>query len=152
MAPFDPAPDADEAALRAILAAQQDAWNRGDGRAFAAAFAEDGDFTNIRGESMHGREAYAVRHEQIFRGVFRDSTLAMQVAGIRFLGADVAVVQLDVQVASPNGLPPGVRVAGDGRLHTRLMDVFAKADGTWRLVASQNVDLKGPPAPAQSRE
>jgi len=135
----------DEAAIRAILAAQQDAWNRGDGRAFAADFAEDGDFTNIRGESMHGREAYAVRHEQIFGTLFRGSMLAMQVAGLRFLGADVAIVQIDVALDSPNGLPPGVSAGSDGMLHTRLMDVFAKDAGAWRLVASQNVDLKVPP-------
>jgi len=141
---------ADDAAIRAILAAQQEAWNRGDGQAFAACFAEDGDFTNIRGESMHGREAYALRHEQIFRGFFRGSTLAMQVAGLRFLGRDVAIVQVDVQLDTPNGLPPGVRAGSDGLLRTRLLDVFAKEAGDWRLVASQNVDLKDPPP--QSRE
>jgi uncharacterized protein (TIGR02246 family) len=40
---------ADEAAIRAILAQLADAWNTGDGAAFAAPFAEDADFIAFEG-------------------------------------------------------------------------------------------------------
>ena len=40
----------DESGLRSLFQDQEAAWNRGDGVAFAAAFTEDSDFINLRGD------------------------------------------------------------------------------------------------------
>jgi uncharacterized protein (TIGR02246 family) len=45
-----------EAGLRLLFQDQEAAWNRDDGVAFAAAFTEDSDFINVRGDLFHGRE------------------------------------------------------------------------------------------------
>ncbi len=45
----------DEAGLRSLFQDQEAAWNPGDGAAFAAAFTEDSDFINVRGDLFHGR-------------------------------------------------------------------------------------------------
>lgn len=132
--------DAD--ALHALVQAQADAWNRGDADAFAAAFAEDGGFTNIRGDTFRGRAAYAQRHDEIFKGFFRDSRVTMRVDELRMVGPDVAIALISTEVLSPNGLPPGVCAHPDGLLRTRLLDVFARHDGAWRIAASHNVDVK----------
>ena len=50
----------------AITRRLEDAWNAGDGAAFGAPFAADGDFVDIRGELHSGREAIAAGHQQIF--------------------------------------------------------------------------------------
>ena len=58
---------ADEEAIRAIVADQQKAWNRGTAEQFGAHFHEEGSFTNILGDVAHGRTAFIERHAFIFR-------------------------------------------------------------------------------------
>ena len=46
----------DEATLRQMVAAQAEAWNRGDATAWSKDFAADADFVNIFGMVFHGRQ------------------------------------------------------------------------------------------------
>ena len=62
--PADLAP-ADRAALENIVRQLEAAWNTMDGSAFAAPFAADADFVNIRGEHFRGRTAIAAGHAAI---------------------------------------------------------------------------------------
>lgn len=142
----------DAQAIHVLVQAQADAWNRGDAAAFAAAFGERGVFTNIRGDTWHGRAAYEQRHDDIFRGFFRDSRIRMQVDEVRLLRADVALVTIDTEVDSPNGLPPGVAAHADGLLRTRLLDVLLRNGDSWVITASHNVDVKPSARPPQSQE
>ena len=50
------------------------AWNAGDGDAFAAPFAADADFVNVRAEHHRGRQAIAAGHTAIFRSIYAGST------------------------------------------------------------------------------
>ena len=142
----------DAHAIHALVQAQADAWNRGDGAAFAAAFGERGVFTNIRGDTLHGRAAYEQRHDEIFRGFFRGSRIRMRVDEVRLRRPDVALVSINTEVDSPNGLPPGVVVHADGLLRTRLLDVLLHDGDSWVIAASHNVDVKPSPRPPQSQE
>src|SRR5687767_1054574 len=45
----------DEQEIRKVLADFVDAWNRHDAKAFSMVFAEDADFTNVRGTSATSR-------------------------------------------------------------------------------------------------
>ncbi|HEY4885061.1 MAG TPA: SgcJ/EcaC family oxidoreductase [Myxococcales bacterium] len=49
---------ADEAAIRKVVQDEVAAWNAGDAIAYSRHFAEDGTFTNIRGEFYSGHEAF----------------------------------------------------------------------------------------------
>ena len=42
----------ESAAIEALVAAETDAWNRGDAKAFAARFTADGSFTNRRSQRL----------------------------------------------------------------------------------------------------
>lgn len=134
---------ADEARIRAIIAEQVVAWNAGDARAFSASFAEDGSFTNIRGTVFYGRRAFEDRHAEIFRTFFKGSKLAMSPTKIRFVRPDVAIVDVATEVSELHGTPGGVKPGADGRIHTRLQEVFVKNDGEWRVESYHNVDVKG---------
>jgi uncharacterized protein (TIGR02246 family) len=149
--PDFPVPAQDAEAIHALVQRQADAWNRGDARAFAAPFGEHAVFTNIRGDTLHGRAAYDRRHDDIFRGFFRGSRIRMQVDEVRLLRPDVALVLIGTEVDSPNGLPPGVAAHADGLLRTRLLDVLVRDGDAWRIAASHNVDVK-PGPPGQSQE
>jgi hypothetical protein len=54
--------EADKSAIEALVAKFNDAWNRHDAHALAALFAEDADFTNVRGEHAGGRKAIEDMH------------------------------------------------------------------------------------------
>jgi uncharacterized protein (TIGR02246 family) len=147
-----PVPVDDVEAIRALVEAQAEAWNRGDATAFAAPFAEHGVFTNIRGDTFHGREAYERRHDDVFRGFFRASRIGMRVDHVRLPRPDIALVTISTEVDSPNGLPPGVVAHADGLLRTRLLDVLVRDGDAWRIAASHNVDIKPPARPPHSQE
>ena len=86
--------DAAKAAIDRLLAEMVAMWNRHDARAYAAIFADDADFTNVFGMSMHGRAAVERAHAAIFKTMFRDSILAITAAAVRFLRPDVASVDV----------------------------------------------------------
>ena len=59
-------PALDERSIRNVLDWFAKAWNEHDVEAFSMAFAEDADFTNVRGLCVHGRAGIAEFHAPIF--------------------------------------------------------------------------------------
>ena len=52
----------DEARIRALIADEESAWNRGDAAEYAAHFDQNGSFTNVVGTVVYGRKAFEDRH------------------------------------------------------------------------------------------
>jgi uncharacterized protein (TIGR02246 family) len=134
---------ADEVRIRDIITSQVTAWNAGDAKAFSASFAKNGSFTNIRGTLFYGHRAFEDRHVEIFRTFFKGSKLAMSPTKIRFVRPDVAIVDIATEVSELRNAPPGIMPGADGRIHTRLQEVFVKNDGEWVVESYHNVDVKG---------
>jgi uncharacterized protein (TIGR02246 family) len=80
----------DEQAIRKLAAGFVDAWNKHDAHAFAENFAEDADFTNVRGDSAHGRKAVEDFHAPVFATRFKNTHQTADDIKIRFLSADIA--------------------------------------------------------------
>jgi uncharacterized protein (TIGR02246 family) len=76
----------DIAAIEAVVSAQADAWNQGNAKGFAVRFAEDGSFTNIIGMTFYGREAFEQRHAEIFRTIYKGSSVRQRLSWVRLLG------------------------------------------------------------------
>ena len=86
-----------EAAQRAIDKLVSDttaAWNRHDAAAFAAAFAEDAEFTNVFGMVQSGRAGIEGAHAPIFKTMFKDSQLTATGTRVRMIRPDVAAVDV----------------------------------------------------------
>jgi uncharacterized protein (TIGR02246 family) len=132
----------DESRTRAIVAEQVQAWNVGDAKAFSLRFAEDGSFTNIRGTVFYGHRAFEDRRAEIFKTFFKGSKLAMSVSKIRFLRPDVAIVDVSTELSDLQRMPPGVRGMADGKIRTRLQEVFVRDKGEWSIASYHNVDVK----------
>ena len=128
----------DEREVRRIVAAQVDGWNRGDAVAWGADCDPGVGFTNILGMRWDTQDGNVARHAEMFRGPFAGSTLTVEVERLRFAGPDVAIVELLTTLCGFRGLPPGIRATLDGRLLTRMLEVLARRDGRWRIVASHN--------------
>jgi uncharacterized protein (TIGR02246 family) len=82
-----------ELAVRRLYQRVMDGWNQGSGKEFAAPFTEDASFVAFDGTRFEGRAEIARFHEPLFRSHLKGTRLVGDVASIRFLGSDVALIQ-----------------------------------------------------------
>lgn len=83
---------ADEREIRALHRRMLDAWEAGDGEAFAAPFSDDALFVGFDGSVTRGRDQIASTHQELFDRWLKGSRLVEERTEVRFLGADVAIV------------------------------------------------------------
>lgn len=127
----------DRGAIEALVQTLQAAWNAGDATAFAAPFAEDADFVNVRAEHARGREAIAAGHAGIFRTIYAGSTTNQTVEAARLLTPDMALAHVKSELNAPKGPLAGVHIA-------RYSMVLARTASGWQIVAFHNT-LQPPP-------
>lgn len=137
---------ADDAAIRALLAAQAEAWNRGDAVAWSKPFAQDADFVNIFGMVFTTRAEIADRHAAIFATIFKGTHTAVTVRRLVFLTPRLAVVDTDHVVTGYGALPATLHPV-DGAVRTRMKYVMQKRGAGWSILAAQNTEIKPQPAP-----
>jgi uncharacterized protein (TIGR02246 family) len=143
--------NADSMVIQNILHEEVTSWNNGDAQIYSRHFAEDGTFTNIRGMFFKGHQQFLDRHIQVFKGMFSKTVLQQVVVSFRFISPDIAIVETLTWISgfSKTGLPKAVHIDSKGRLHTRLLQVFKKQSGNWKIIVYHNVDLKpDTPVPA----
>ena len=141
-----------EAPIRAIVAGQADAWTAGDAKAYARDVAPEASFTNLFGMVMYGAPAFEARHAEILATFYKGTTKHHAVRRIRFVTADVAIVDIDNEVRGVTSMPAGIVVPADGVIKTQLMEVLVRRNGRWWVDAYHNVDLKaGQLTPAPCR-
>lgn len=81
----------DEETVRRVIEDIHETWNRYDQESRAALFAEDADFTNVRGTQFHGREKILQFHlTPMMRSMFAGSHSTASDIQIRFIKSDVA--------------------------------------------------------------
>lgn len=142
-----------DASLRHILDTQAAAWNRGDGDAWAASFADDATFINVRGQIVHGRAGIAALHRMILTGPYQGSHVEIRVRRILPLSPDTALVETDHIVTSFRALPPGVVTTSPGTLEAH-MNYIARKDtsGAWLFLSAQNTAVLPGPMPMPQHE
>jgi uncharacterized protein (TIGR02246 family) len=135
---------ADSLAIQNILDEEITSWNKGDADTYSSHFSESGTFTNIRGMFFTGYKQFLDRHIEIFKGMFSKTILQQNNVSFRFLSPDVAIVETLTWISGfpKGGSPKGIHIDSKGRLHTRLLQVFQKQSGDWKIVVYHNVDLK----------
>jgi uncharacterized protein (TIGR02246 family) len=131
---------ADQAAIESIVAGLEAAWNAMDGTAFAAPFAVDADFVNVRGEHSRGRAAIADGHAEIFRTIYAGSRNRYAIETVRLLRPDVALMHAHATLDAPRGPLAG-------RHSARFSLVLTKESGGWEIAAFHNTmePGQGPP-------
>jgi uncharacterized protein (TIGR02246 family) len=123
---------ADEKAISAIPFEMVDAWNRGDGEAFASRFTDDADFIAFEGSHLKGRRDIAAFHQQLFDGPVKGTRLEGEVKFVRFLNSKLALMHGVVKVTLPGETKPS-----PGRDSMQLF-VVAKHRRKWFVEAVQN--------------
>ena len=133
-----PGRGADSARIATVLAALDSAWQSGAAKQWVAHYAPDANFINISGMRMTDRATLEARLAQIFGGIFRGSRHVGTLRHLRFLGADAAVADEDIEITGFAGLPAGISPTAPGVLRTRMRHVLERRAGRWVIVASQN--------------
>ena len=121
----------DERIVSDLIAELENAWNAGDGSAFAQPFAQDADFVNIRGEHFRTREAIAKGHQGIFNTIYKDSVVRYQVAGVRAIAPGILLAHVKATLKAPTG-----PLAGEHR--SLFTVVLAQGQDAWRIEAFHN--------------
>jgi len=114
-----------------ILETLQSAWNAGDGMGFAAPFAQDADFVEIRGGHHRGAVAIGHGHEAIFSTIYAGSTVDLELEMARDVAPGVVVARAHSTMNAPTGPMAGVNRA-------RMTMVIVEQDERWEITAFHN--------------
>lgn len=124
---------ADEIAIRFLYQQLMDGWNKGNGEAFAAPFAEDGDLVGFDGTHLNGRQNIISFHQQLFDNYVKGSRLVGKVRNVRFLTHDVAVMHV-----VGGTIMTGQTDIESERNSVQTLIATKDSNGEWRLAAFQN--------------
>lgn len=128
----------DEAAIRRIVAAFADAWNRHDPPAMASHFADDLDHVSVRGRWQRGRAELEQTYIQFHATIWKDVTYHPVVEKVHFLRPDVAIVIVRGTFRSAG--------ASDGPADTaRATWIMSREEGRWLCRAFQQTYVQDIP-------
>ena len=123
---------ADVAAIEAIIAEQQDAFNAKDADRFAAPWRERSWAVNVAGVELEGREAMREAARIGFAGALASQYAAYEPGTVELLGEDVAIVHAYARAIDVDGTPIDVG-------HSMIaLYVLARGRDGWQIVARHN--------------
>jgi uncharacterized protein (TIGR02246 family) len=127
----------DEKPIQQLVSSFVSAWNQHDVHLFAQCFAEDADFTNVRGMGAHGRAAIEQFHAPVFETMFKQSHQTATEVRTRFISPDIASVDVRWEMTGStdrDGTPIPLR--------TGLLNwLVTRRDGRWLITVMHNQDL-----------
>jgi uncharacterized protein (TIGR02246 family) len=118
----------DEAAIQKNGEAFVEALHKGDSKAMAAFWASDGDFTDMAGHQVKGREAI----EKALAAAFAEHKglkVRVESLSLRFVTPEVAIEDGTTEAVPAKGGPPS---------QTRYTIVHVKKDGQWLVSSLRN--------------
>ena len=126
-----------EQAITEVLERFTEAWNTHDAKAYADLFAENADFTNVFGQSFHGRETIEAQHAKIFASMFKDSRITSMHSTVRLI--DQLFASVDV-IWTMSG---AVDMKGNSWADRKgLMSLVMKSENeVWSILIMHNMDL-----------
>jgi uncharacterized protein (TIGR02246 family) len=120
-----------EPEIRKLYSRLLEGWNRRDGEAFAAPFAEDGEVIGFDGSQVSGRAGIAAEMQRIFTD-HATGTYVGRVRGVRMLGPTAAVMR------AVAGVVPAGQSDLDPKLNSVQALVAEQRDGRWQIALYQN--------------
>jgi uncharacterized protein (TIGR02246 family) len=133
-------PQTDEDLIRALETQFNAAWDRHDPEGMAESLADDAQFITVNGAWTTTRNGFRDLMARLHgpSGAFRASTRRTPEMSVTFLAPDIAILHsrfwIDGEVQHDEHSVPSRESVG-----TR---VVRKIDGRWRIVATQNTDVR----------
>jgi uncharacterized protein (TIGR02246 family) len=127
---------ADSAQIKRVVKDFYENFSRHDAHAVSMLFAEEADFTNMRGVHNHGRSEVQAKMESLFTGNLKSAQRTDIVKSVRFFSPDIAVVDADTVITgtlTANGsvVPPRKGL---------LTVVMTKQNGHWLISVFHEVE------------
>lgn len=117
--------------LETTFAALSEAWERGEGQAFAQCCTDDVDFINLLGIHVKGRRAVADIHEKIFHGPYEGSTVKFSIESVRTITPNAVLAIVPSRIDVPSGPVKGIVLS--------VASVLLVRDGDrWKLANFHN--------------
>lgn len=115
----------DDAAIRKSATAYADAFNKGDPKAIAAMWTEQGECRTPDGSTFVGREAIEKAHAEVFKAT-PGAKIELLVKSVRFPAKDLAVEEGLVRQVLAKGMPRT----------TSYVTVHVREGGQWKIALS----------------
>jgi uncharacterized protein (TIGR02246 family) len=121
----------------------EQAWNSHDMSRFAACFAEDADFVNVRGWWWRGRGEIERNHALIHDTIFSDSNMELEPASTKEIATNVVVAHVKWRMVGHELGGPQQTPEPRAGIWTW---VIRDRDGRPEIVASHNTDTMDVPS------
>lgn len=136
------AADTDSAAIKQVFTDFYANFSRHDANAASMNFAEDADFTNMRGIHSHGRKEIENRLASLFQGALKEATRTDIVRSIRFFSPDVAAVDADTTITGTKASDGSVVPPRKGL----MIVTMTKQNGHWLICTFHEAEFPEPHA------
>jgi uncharacterized protein (TIGR02246 family) len=125
----------DEQAIFDETEAFAEAWNRGDAKAAASFFTDDGDRVGAFGDLQHGRPEIEAAYDQLLHQTMPGATVKQERGSVRMLSPDLAIWQGGLEIVPPVDSP----------LRGHVVQVMKKVDGRWLILEGHPKIFPPPP-------
>jgi uncharacterized protein (TIGR02246 family) len=116
--------DDQEAIVREIDAFSA-AWSRGDAKAAAAFYTEDGVRVGAAGDVQHGRAELEAAYDKLLHGPFAGAKVSQERGSVRMLTPELALWQGAMEIAPAGAAPP---------LKGYVVQLMKRVDGRWLVL------------------
>ena len=114
------------------------AWNRLDPKDFADLFVDDGEWIDVLGQHVKGKDQIKKLHEYPFKSVLKDATLIVSSKRIRFIRNDILAIDVEWKTTG-NKTPDGKSLpARYGLLD--LIVTLENSTNDCKIILGHNVD------------
>jgi uncharacterized protein (TIGR02246 family) len=129
---------AEEEAIKAVIIAITDAFNKHDAKAWTRLATTDAQLVTVRGESINGVAEIEKGLSALFQTRNRTANLKTLDVKVRLIKPDVAIAHVTSELSGVVG-PNGQTLPVQRELSLR---VFVKDSGEWRITAFHNTILQ----------
>jgi uncharacterized protein (TIGR02246 family) len=113
------------------------AWSRGDAKAAASFFTEDGTRVGAFGDIQHGRADIEAAYDRLLHQTMPGAVVQQERGAVRMLTAELAIWQGGTQITPAGGGPA---------LKGYVVQVMKKVDGRWLMLEGHPKLFPPPPS------
>ena len=132
-----PANSSESASTEQAITAFIDAFNRHDARGVAMSFADDGEFTSVRGDTARGRKEIEAFYAGVFAGRLKNARRTATVTSVRMLTPTLASVEAKWEITGAT-TDQGVLIP---LRHGILTVIVAEDTGAWSILVFHELEL-----------